>query len=139
MGSVEFHGETFRLADSIALMALMRFAKVAQAGTDSDDMAGLVAMYDLLEQCIHPEDWPRFEVLATRERDQADDLLAVIQQAITEMAERPTAPPSDSSDGRPSTSGNSTGDSSSLGVHLLERPGNAHLAYAARQQELRAV
>lgn len=132
---VEFHGENLRLADRIALMALMRFAKIAQAGTDSDDMDGLVAMYDLLEQCVHPDDWPRFEALATKHRDQADELLTVIQSAITAIAARPTGPPSASSDGPAPISGSSTGGSSSPVVSRLEREGRLSLAYLVREEE----
>ena len=137
--TVEYHGETLRLADSIALMALMRFAKIAQSGADSDDMDGLVAMYDLLEQVIDPEDWSRFEFLATKHRDQQDALLQVIQDGITKIAARPTVLPSDSSGGQPSISGSSTGDSSSQDVPLLARPGNIHLAREVKmQREARA-
>lgn len=50
--SVEWQGERFFIADRIGLAPLLRFAKVAKQGTDSDDMDGLVAMHDLLEQCF---------------------------------------------------------------------------------------
>lgn len=133
--TVEYHGEQLRLADRIALMALMRFAKIAQSGADSDDMDGLVAMYDLLEQVIDPEDWPRFEFLATKHRDQQDELLAVIQDGITKIAARPTVLPSDYSAGQASISGSSTGGSSSPDVPLLARPGNVHLAFEVRRQQ----
>jgi hypothetical protein len=133
--TVEFHGETYRIADQIGLMPLMRFAKVAQDGVDASDMDGLVAMYDLMEQCLVDEDWARFTVAATKHRADGEELMGVVRQAIEAMAERPTQRPSDSSDGQPSTSGSSTGDSSSLVVRRLERQGRPDLALLVRRTE----
>lgn len=123
--TIPFHGEDYRLADKMGLMPLMRFAKLARSGLDSQEMEGLAAMYDLLEQCIDPEDWARFEAAATRERDQGDELMAVVTKAIELMAARPTLRSSDSSDGPPNTSGSSTGGSSSPVVRRLEQQGRA--------------
>jgi hypothetical protein len=133
--TVEFHGEKYRIADQIGLMPLMRFAKVAQAGVDSSDMDGLVAMYDLMEQCLVDEDWARFAAAATKHRADGEELMDVVRQAIEAMAERPTQRSSDSSDGPPSTSGNSTGDSSSQVVRRLERQGRPDLALLVRRTE----
>lgn len=51
MTTVEFHGETYRIADRIGLAPLMRFAKLAAASADLD-VAALAVMYDVLEQCF---------------------------------------------------------------------------------------
>lgn len=99
MSEVEFFGERYPVADKIGLMPLMRFARVAEAGVDSGDMAGLAAMYDLLEQCIADESWPAFQRAATRNRADGDDLMRVVKDAIEAIAARPTGRPSDSSDG----------------------------------------
>lgn len=130
---ITFHGEQYRLADKMGLMPLMRFAKLARSGLDSQEMEGLAAMYDLLEQCIDDEDWPRFEASATRHRDQGDELMAVVTKAIEVMAARPTQRSSDSSDGPPSTSGSSTGDSSSPVVRRLEQQGRPAQALIAQE------
>ncbi len=130
---ITFHDEEYRLADKMGLMPLMRFAKVAQAGVDSNEMDGLAAMYDLLEQCIDPVDWARFEAAATRHRDQSDDLMEVITQSIATMSARPTVRASGSSDGPPATSGSSTGDSSSPVVRRLERQGRPDLALLVQE------
>ncbi len=96
---VEFGGESFAVADRIGHMALMRFAKAAQAGVDSSDMAGLAAMYDLLEQCIDPADWPRFEKAADRTRADGEELMRVVVEVMARVTDRPTSRPSASSDG----------------------------------------
>src|SRR5690348_16012913 len=101
---VKFCGEQFTIADKIGLMPLMRFAKVGKAGVDSDSLEGLVAMYDLLEQCLAPEEWQRFQNTADLNRADADELLAVVTKVFEVLSERPTSRPSDSSDG-PSTTG----------------------------------
>jgi hypothetical protein len=49
-------------------MALMRFAHVAKSGTDSNEMDGLAAMYDLLEPPSHPDEWDRFQAHAIKTR-----------------------------------------------------------------------
>jgi hypothetical protein len=132
---ISFHGEHFHLADQVGLMPLMRFAKIAQDGVDSDDLAGLTAMYDLLQQCIVDEEWARFEVLATRHRDQGDELMQVVKQAIETMSARPTQRSSDSSDGPAPTSQSSTAGSSSPVVRRLERQGRAAQALIVQEAE----
>jgi hypothetical protein len=130
---IAFQGEDFRLADKMGLMPLMRFAKVAQDGVNAEDLAGLTAMYDLLEQCIHPEDWPRFVAAATKHRVQGDDLMEVVKQAIEAMSARPTARSSASSDGPPLTKPSSTESSSSPVVHRLEQRGRPDLALVVEE------
>lgn len=110
--SVEFGGETFAVAERIGHMALMRFAKAAQSGADTADMSGLSAMYDLLEQCIEPQDWARFEKVADRTRADGEELMQVVVAVMTGLTDRPTSQPSDSSAGLRRTDPSSTGDSS---------------------------
>jgi hypothetical protein len=124
----EFLGESFAVAERVSTLALMRFAKIASAGVDVDDMAGLAAMYDLLQQAVDPSDWARFESHADAQRVQSDDLLAVIQEVLPIIAARPTGRPSDSSDGRPRTSEPSADDSSSQVIARLEQRGRPDLA-----------
>lgn len=97
--SIEFAGEKFAVADRVGLMPLMRFAHLASAGVDSEDMEALAAMYDLLEQCLADEDWGRFQRAATKSRADGEALMGVVQKAIEVIGERPTGPASDSSGG----------------------------------------
>ena len=137
--SVEFAGERFAIRERVAVMALMRFANVAKAGTDSDDVEGLVAMYELLEHCIAPSDWLRFQehALATAADDK--ELMGVVRRTIGVLSARPTSRPSDSSDGPTSTAPTSEDDDSLRVVRRLERDGRPDLALMVQMaQETRA-
>lgn len=128
------------MADRIGLMPLMRFAKVAKARVDSADLAGLAAMYDLLEQCIAESDWDRFEAHADKSRADGDDLMAVVGRVFEVLTERPTSRPSDSSDGPATTSAKSEGGSSGEAlVASLEAEGRPSWALMARQMDSRSA
>lgn len=130
-----FEGESFAVADKVGLMALMRFAHVAKRGVDSDELAGLAAMYDLLAQVIAPEDWDRFQDHALAVHADGDTLMGVIPAAIEIISGRPTLRPSDSSDGSQTTNGNSAGDSSSQVITRLESVGRPDLALMVAQAQ----
>jgi hypothetical protein len=110
---VTFLGEEYRVAEKVGLMPLMRFAHAARKGTNTDDMEGLAAIYDMLHDCIHPDDWDRFCTDATDKKAEGDDLIPVVSQTIEILTARPTRRPSDSSAGPSTTSVSSTGSSSS--------------------------
>lgn len=105
---VEFFGEHFHVADRVGLMPLMKFAHAASNGLDSDDMEGLAACYAMVRDCIHPDDWPRFERKAIDERAEADDIFGVVQKVTEIITARPTSRPSDSSAGPLPTSPSSS-------------------------------
>jgi len=128
VAEIDFGGEKFTVADKIGLMPLMRFAKTAQGGVDSSDMAGLSAMYDLLQQCIADADWDRFQSVANKVRADGEELMGVVKDVMEELTARPTSRPSDSSDGPKSTPRNSEGDSSLRVVQRLEEKGRPDLA-----------
>lgn len=113
MSTVEFLGEEFAVAERVSALAFMRFAKLARAGVDADDIEGQAAMHDMLEQCIAPSDWYRFQTLADRERADGAQLLDLIQRVFAVLAARPTERPSSSSDGPQIIEPNFTEDSSS--------------------------
>lgn len=97
---IEFGGETFAPSEQgIPLAALMRFAHVAKAGTDANDIDGLDALYRLLSKCIAPDDWERFLDTAEKTYAKGDDLMAVAKEVISGATKRPTSRPSDSSAG----------------------------------------
>lgn len=126
--TVEFLGQQFRVADKVGLMPLMRFAHAsAQEDLDSSDMEAMVAVYEMLRDCIDPGsppcgkcsfckdpngtcpsfrkgDWRRFEEHATIMKADADQLLPVVQRVIEILTARPTPEPSGSSAGSASTS-----------------------------------
>jgi hypothetical protein len=109
--SLEFLGELFRLGESIGLMPLMKFAHAANSGLDSDDMAGLAALYSLVRDTIHPDDWDRFERLAIEKHAEGDEIFEFVGKAIASISARPSQRRSVSSNGAPPTSPNSTASS----------------------------
>lgn len=111
--TVECMGERYRIGDKVGLMPLMRFAKSAKEGVDSDDLEGLVAIYDMLSDCIHPAEWDRFERDMTKKQAEADDLMPVVTRTLEILSARPTQRRSASSSGPERTTGTSTGGSSS--------------------------
>ena len=128
MAEVEFAGEKFSMAEKIGAMPLMRFAKVAKAGGDSNNLDGLAAMYDLLEQVIDPSEWARFEEHADKVRADGDQLMQVVGEVFAAIAERPTGRPSASSGGPKSTKQKSAAGSSSKVIKRLEKSGRPDLA-----------
>lgn len=111
-GRLEFLGESFRLGESVGLMPLMKFAHAANSGMDSDNLDGLAAMYALIRDTVHAEDWDRFERHAIDKHAEGDELFAFVGKAIEAISARPTRRRSDSSDGAPSTSPSSMEPSS---------------------------
>lgn len=138
-GTIEFLGAEFHVADKVSSLAFMRFAKVAKAGTDAEDMDGLAAMYDLLQQCIATEDWHRFEAHADTQRADSEQLLEVIQKVFAVLADRPTGRSSDASDGPRIIEPSSTVDSSSpapaeRAISRLNEQGRPDLALLVRRR-----
>lgn len=95
--TVECMGEHYQVADRVGLMPLMKFAHAASKGIDSTDMDGLNAIYEMLRDCIHEDDWGRFQDDMVTKKGFVDELLPVVQQAIQVITSRPTTGPSDSS------------------------------------------
>jgi len=137
--TIPFLGEDFHVAESVGAMPLMRFAKIAKSGTGTGDMDGLAAIYDLLEQCIHPDDWGRFQAHADKVRASGDQLLDMVREVFTVLAGRPTGRSSDSSDGPLVIEPNSTDDSSSPDtdrvIRRLNDQGRPDLALLVRRRE----
>lgn len=117
---ITFMGEEYRLAESIGLMPLLKFANASARGIDSNDMAGLAALYAMIRDCIADDEWSRFEYDAIDKKAEGDDLMPVVQQAIEAISARPTSPPNGSSAGRLPTSPNSRGSSPSPGTAPLQ-------------------
>ena len=96
---ITFFGETFEVPEKINHRRVLRLAKFALAGSDSDNLAAMGALDDLLTQCVRPEDADRFDALCDREGTTSEDLMKFTGQVIAELSERPTAQPALSSAG----------------------------------------
>jgi len=109
--TVELLGKRFKVAAKVGLLPLLKFS--AFSNMDVQDSRALGAMYSMLKDCIHADEWRAFEDHATDSKADADELLDVISKAIEQIAGRPTEPPAASSRGSRAISGGSTGSSSS--------------------------
>lgn len=108
---IDFCGETFSLSNQVGGMPLLRFAHQAKSGTDANELEGLDAMYCMIRDCIgSPEEWERFQEVATEKRASTADLMKVCRGIWQALSARPTTLPSDSSAGQSKTT---TGPSSS--------------------------
>lgn len=134
--SVLFFGETFRMAEKIGAMSVMRFAKIAAAGADSSDMDGLAAMYDLIKACIHRDDWSRFERVADDNSASEDELFEVVGQVLGAQADRPTERPSDSSDGPSAIAPSSTSTPADRAIAREAGRPELQLAIAKAQEHM---
>jgi hypothetical protein len=118
---VECLGKHYRIADKVGLMPLLKFAKTAKSGVDSDDLDGLVAIYDMLKDCIAPDEWDRFVEEMTEAKAETDELMQVVGRTLEILSARPTRPSTGSSPGGSTTGPGSTPTSSSVAA-LPEGP-----------------
>lgn len=139
MAQVELLGKAFTVADEVGTMPLMRFARLAEDGLDADEMEGLAAVYDLLEQCLDPADWTAFQRHATKTRANTEVLMEFVAEVLAMVGERPTERSSDSSDGPPATEPSSEVVSFSQGaqrqIDRLNAEGRPDLALAIRKRQ----
>lgn len=101
--TISLLGREFRVADSMGLMALMKFAHFAKSGARTSDMGAMDALYSVLQSTIHPDHWEEFVDFAIEVRADQDALLGAVREAIAVMSARPTKSPGGSPAGRLST------------------------------------
>lgn len=102
--TVEWKGETFRIADEVGMMSRVWFAKMASDGADSDDLGAGAAMSDMLEDSLADGEYDRFRAHARKVKASTTDLLELCSLTLEALAKRPTVRPSVSSDGPSPTS-----------------------------------
>lgn len=108
--TVTFCGEPFAIADEVADFALWKYARVLD--DDVDGVQRLAAQHVLLQECIAPDEWARFERHALAKKADGAELVGVVNQVMEMLAARPTRRPNDSSTGPQPTPPNSKGSSS---------------------------
>jgi hypothetical protein len=157
VATVELRGRRFPVRrQGVSLLSLMKFATLARRGLSVPDdltdpaamvpevMEALTGLYDLLRSCIADEAWDAFEEHAARVGAGGQELMTVVQQAISAANRaRPTQPPSGSPDGRSPTAPSSAGGSSSPGWSVpqgsidvqrrYEEAGRADIAQAVKR------
>ena len=136
--SITLAGRSFRVAEKVGLMPLLKFSHAA--GLKTTDERAYVAMYQILRDVIRGADpacgrcegckeaageptardcltadggdWDAFEDWAVECKADADELLDVVSEAVKVITARPTKPASGSSPSSPRTSRTSTGSRS---------------------------
>jgi hypothetical protein len=101
----------WRLADEIGVIPLMMFARQANNGMDSNDLGALEVMFQLLQDCIHPDVFRRFINWGTQQKLQPDDIFQIVQLAWEAISGDPSGSASGSSPGSSTTSPSSNGTS----------------------------
>lgn len=118
-----FYEETFRTRGAIGLMPLVRFAYISRTGVGLDDMEGLAAVYEMVRDCLHPDDWDRFQDVCAVKGADEDAVLGVVRVCIQAAAARPSLRPSDSQPGSPSTDPSTRVDAPSpVSVDVIPAP-----------------
>lgn len=100
-------GELFTVDPGDMTIPLARFARIAAAGTEAEQMEGLAAMLDLLEAVVIPEDRPRLVKVAAAHKIDAELLMTVVSAVIAAETARPTVSASGFSPGQSTTGVNS--------------------------------
>lgn len=108
---VALKGAEFAMTDRIGLAPLILLAVAGSRGVDSSDAQGLVALHDVLNDCLDETEHERFWRHAIDTKADGDDLMTVVKEVIQAVSARPTGSPSGSSAGRRQTSVNSKGSS----------------------------
>lgn len=111
--TVEFLGEDFRLAEKIGALPLMKMAAYDMDGSIEGMWAASAAMYAMLQDTIHGDDWDRFERHAVKCKADMNDLQVLVRKCLEAITARPTRRPSGSSNGDSPASASSTATSSS--------------------------
>lgn len=141
MSTIEFCGEQLRLADKVGMMPVMRLARVQQRvahlaePSDADVAEVMVAMLDVVEQCLADEEHARFEHLATVHRVGTTEIEEFLGRVMMAVADRPTSRSSDSSGGPRTIEPTSTAGSSSPVIDRLNAQGRPDLALVVRRRE----
>ena len=146
--TVEFLGAEFRVNGRVGVMPMMRYARVAKRQMErqrnggesdgTDEVEIFDATLSLLEQCVHPEDWSRFERHSETEGASHEELMEFAGKVMARLVDRPTTRPSDSSGGPQTTEPSSTGGSSSPAGRVIDRlneKGRPDLALLVRRRE----
>jgi hypothetical protein len=109
---IEFNDKKFRLAKRTGHVPMMKFAHYAEAGVDSEDMGGMAAFYEVLQDCIlaaedpckkcencknglpcseaDPGDWGKFERELIKSKATIEEIMPIMQEAMEKISARPT-------------------------------------------------
>jgi hypothetical protein len=95
--TVPLGDEEFRLAEDVGIMPLMEWAASSDVDVASAD--GLRAVYYVLQDAVHEDEWAKFRRYARENKTSAEDLLDFANAALEALAGRPTEESTGSSTG----------------------------------------
>lgn len=78
----------FRLAEDVGIMPLMEWAAASDRDVASAD--GLRAVFYVLQDAVHEDDWAEFRKYAREHKAAATDMLEFANAALEALAGRPT-------------------------------------------------
>lgn len=87
-GVVDFQGEKFHVAEKIGAMALLSWGKAADL--DEEGNEALIAVYDMLEDVIHEDEFKRFRRVALKTKADMGDLMTLLGAAMEAVTGNPT-------------------------------------------------
>jgi hypothetical protein len=102
-----YFGQTIRVNPVYSELDLLDFV---EAGTslDEKDPKAVMLIKTFFRTVVHPEDFEQFWAAAKANRQGVEKLAATYGRIVAGLTDRPTQPPSGSSDGRPPTATTST-------------------------------
>lgn len=118
---------------NVSSLVLIDFMDRAKLVSQDDVAQGLAVLRDAFRSIVAPRDFDRFWTASIANRQEADDLMALMTTLIELRSTRPTRRRSGSRSGPARTAGKSKAGSVSRKVQdRLERGGRADLAIAVR-------
>ncbi len=81
---IKFKGSEYKLAEEIGVWPLMQFSAAAESGLTLGEQRGLAALYAMLHDVIHEDDWGRFQQDMITQKTQ--DLTALMRLANDAVA-----------------------------------------------------
>ncbi len=91
---VTLRDREFRLAQEVGIMPLMEWAAASDVDVASAD--GLRAVFYVLKDAVHEDDWAEFRKFTRDEKVAAEELLDFANAALEALAGRPTGEPAGS-------------------------------------------
>jgi hypothetical protein len=133
--SFTFGGEERRINPDFSELDIIDFMEKAQQ-VDENDPKAVTMVKDLFRGLVHADDFDGFWAACKKTHQTAESMVKIYSDVLAAMSDRPSKPPSDSSDGRRTTGTTSKEDSYLVVLDQLE--GRPDLqAVAVRHQEQR--
>lgn len=86
--TVPLREKEFRLAEDVGIMPLMEWAAASDVDVASAD--GLRAVFYVLKDIVHPDEWAEFRKFTRENKASADELLDFANAGLEVLAGRPT-------------------------------------------------